>query len=96
MKIEKMLSQIEELFPEKKVCVMLDDEIPNWLDEGWEEDFENEFEAYNEAGRREAEDAIIEGIINSWVQKYNDRKELDTDSYLKLYEKIEDKYEVLK
>ncbi len=88
MNIEEAIKNIEKDFPEKKVAQMLDDEIPKWVDDGWEEDFDNESEAYEECGRGEAEDVVIDYIINTWIKKYNQNKKLDLNNHLKLYERI--------
>lgn len=47
----------------------------DWLDEDWEEEFENEHEAYLEQGRGEAEEQIRNQFTNAIGEKFFGLKE---------------------
>jgi len=91
--IEKIMQDIKNDYSEKKVLEDLDEEILNWAGPHWEEDgYENQYEWYAEFNNKEAEAAIIEQLINHWVHKYNNSKELDDDLYNDVYDKIRHTY----
>ncbi len=94
--IEEIVAQIYEDNLEDNVAEALDEEITNWVDQGWENDYESEYEWYSDCGTGEAEDVIIRNMIASWAYgPFGKGKELSTENYLKVYEGIKDKYEIL-
>ena len=44
---------------------MFDEEILEWVDDDWEEEYESEYDHYMDFGHGEAEDVIRETIVNS-------------------------------
>jgi len=88
MAIKKQITDyIKQQYTEDKVDDLVDDEIcsGNWLDGDWEDDFEDEHEAYNEQGRGEAETAVREAIqadIESHFNITNEQYLAQTDENL--------------
>ena len=57
--MEELLNYLNQNFDEQKVAEMLDEEIINWVDADWEEDYESEYDWYIDHNNNEAEDEII-------------------------------------
>ena len=69
--IDEIMKQILAEFSEEKVCEMLDEEILNWTESGWEDgEWDNEYDWYSDFGRGEAEYVIITQIKNWWRETY--------------------------
>lgn len=61
---EKLLFWLQTNFSEVRLQKMIQEEIPNWLEDDWENEHEDEYESYQEYNNREAESAVrmtIEG-----------------------------------
>ena len=87
--LEKILETIKKEYPELRVCELLDEEIPNWLDEGWEEDFDEPYDAYCEYGNGEAEDAVRHTLINIYGNNLSQTQQFALEEYLR------EEYEIL-
>lgn len=61
--MEELLNYLNQNFDEQKVSEMLDEEIINWVDADWEEDYESEYDWYIDHNNNEAEDEIINQIM---------------------------------
>ena len=61
--MEELLNYLKENFDEQKVAEMLDEEIINWVDADWEEDYESEYDWYIDHNNNEAEDEIVNQIM---------------------------------
>ena len=79
-KLELIESQISHLIDSFDFQSLLDDEIVSWdwIDPEWEEEFEDQFEAYSEHGRWEAESEVIDTFFKEnkkvfeWIDIYSD------------------------
>ena len=90
--IESILSQIKSEFSSKRVAEMYDDEWPNWIDDGWEDDgYDSDYDWYVDNNNGEAQDIVI-GEIISWVIKKNNLSEKDKSD---LYELIKREYQLI-
>lgn len=85
------LSKIKEEFSEDRVCQILDEEILEWVDDDWSDDYESEYEWYVDHNNDEAEDVVIGQIIN-WFKSNN---QLSEDDYLTLFDAIKNEYTCL-
>lgn len=92
MRIEEILETIKKDFSEEKVSEMLDIEIPNWTDSGWQEEFEDVYEWYWDHGGGEAEEATINKMIDHWVGNYNNGEELSPEDHLRVHFRIIQEY----
>ena len=93
--IEDIFKKIKEDYSEERVAMLFDEKVPEWLDGGWEEDFDDAYEAYQEQGRGEAEDEVIGDIIRGSLNRYYPNQKLKSDEFSQLREKIVREYDIL-
>lgn len=84
------MTRIKEKYSEDEVTSKLDEEIFNWINDGWEEDYDSEYEWYTEHNNGEAEEVVIDEIINWYKNTYN--KDISDDDYSILFDKIKSEY----
>lgn len=84
------MSKIKEQYSEEKVAEMFDNEILEWVDPDWEDEYESEYDWYMDHNNGEAQDVIIEQIINWYRSEY--KKELSDNEYLELFDEIKSHY----
>lgn len=93
--VKDVAQKILDKFSEDKVVEMFDDEIfsGHWLDEDWEDDYEDEYDAYLSTGRGSAEDEVIKSMIDWYQSEYGkiDNNDMIDDVILL----IKDEYEIL-
>lgn len=65
--IDFVMAKIKEEFTEDKVTQRLDEEILEWVDSDWEDDYESEYDWYQDHNNGEAEDVVIDEIID-WYE----------------------------
>ena len=88
--LEDLILYLGENFTQEEVTEMLDEEIINWVDEDWQEDYESEYDWYVDHNNKEAEDVVIE-VIRKQV-----KKDLpDLDDTIDVYDVIKELYEDL-
>jgi hypothetical protein len=90
--IDFAISKIKEQFSDDTICNMLDEEILEWVDSDWIEEYESEHDWYVDHNNREAEDIVIEQIITWYENKYGHLNERDK---LLLIDKLIDIYNCL-
>jgi broad-specificity NMP kinase len=88
--LEFAMSKIKEKYSEEKVAEMFDEEILEWVDSDWEQEYESEYDWYVEHNNGEAQDVIIEQIIDWYKKEYN--KSLSDNDYSQLFDKIKSHY----
>jgi hypothetical protein len=84
------MSRIKEKYSEDEVAEMFDNEILEWVDPNWEDEYESEYDWYMDHNNGEAQDVIIEQIINWYRSEY--KKELSDNEYLELFDEIKSHY----
>lgn len=87
------MSKIKEKYSDEDVANMFDEELLEWVDPDWEEDYESEYDWYMDHNNGEAQDVVIEHIIN-WYKKEFNRK-LSPDDEVKLFKSIKSNYSVI-
>jgi hypothetical protein len=87
------MSKIKEKYTEEEVAEMFDNEISEWVDPNWEDEYESEYDWYVDHNNYEVQDVVIENIINWYKKEY--KKDLSTDEYLELYDEIKSHYDLL-
>ena len=65
----------------------IDAAIPDFVGPGWEDEFDDIFEAYAEQGRGEAESQVLKEIIESASQSQG-LTDLTTDQYCEVFNKL--------
>lgn len=66
------LDKIKKEFSEDRVCQMFDEEILEWVDNNWEDDYESEYDWYIDHNNGEAQDVIIDQIVSWYRKNYGD------------------------
>ena len=88
--LEFAMSKIKEKYSKEEVVEMFDNEILEWVDPDWEDEYESEYDWYVDHNNGEAQDVVIEQIINWYKKEYN--KELSIDEYSELYNELKSHY----
>lgn len=87
---EAIAKQILEYNSEDSVQGQVDELIPEYLDDDWESEFDSAYEAYQEQGRGEAENAVLHTIINSFLQ--DNMHTVTTDGFVEIHEILKDEW----
>lgn len=87
------MAKIKDHFDEDKVIGMFDDEVLEWVDSDWEDDYESEYDWYVDHNNGEAQDSVINQIINWYKKEFN--KNLNIDEYSELFDAIKSEYDCL-
>lgn len=71
--MEKTLGAVKEYleknYDEDELTSSVDEVISDYIDDGWEDDFDSEYDAYQEQGRGEAELQVTTGIYEEILKK---------------------------
>jgi hypothetical protein len=87
------MAKIKEQFDEDKVIGMFDEEVLEWVDSDWQDDYESEYDWYIDHNNGEAQDSVINQIIN-WYKKEFDKR-LNIDDHSDLFDAIKSEYDCL-
>jgi hypothetical protein len=87
------MAKIKEQFDEDKVIGMFDEEVLEWVDSDWQDDYESEYDWYVDHNNGEAQDSVINQIIN-WYKKEFDKR-LSIDEHSDLFDAIKSEYDCL-
>ena len=87
------MAKIKDHFDEDKVIGMFDDEVLEWVDTDWEDEYESEYDWYVDHNNGEAQDSVITQIINWYKKEFN--KTLNTDEHSELFDAIKSEYDCL-
>jgi hypothetical protein len=87
------MAKIKEEFDEDKVISMFDDEVLEWVDSDWEDEYESEYDWYMDHNNGEAQDSVVNQIIN-WYKKEFDKR-LSIDEHSDLFDAIKSEYDCL-
>jgi len=87
------MAKIKEEFDEDKVIGMFDEEVLEWVDSDWQDDYESEYDWYIDHNNGEAQDSVINQIIN-WYKKEFDKR-LNIDDHSELFDAIKSEYDCL-
>jgi len=92
--LEFAISKIKEKYSESDINTMFDNELLEWVHLDWEDDgYDSEYDWYINHNNGEAQDVIIEQIIDWYKKEYN--KNLSTDDEIKLFKGIKSYYKTL-
>lgn len=87
------MAKIGEHFDEDKVIEMFDEEVLEWVDSDWEDEYESEYDWYVDHNNGEAQDSVINQIISWYKNEYN--KTLNIDEHSELFDAIKSEYDCL-
>lgn len=88
--MKELLEYLEANYSETHVCSLFDEEVLNWVEDGWEDDYEDDYEWYGDHNNGEAQDVIIDQIIDEIKNKFP-----DLDSSIDLHDLLKDRYDCL-
>jgi len=86
--LSKAKEYVSKKYPEKEMAREFDDEVLNWVNDDWEEEgYSDEYEWYDNYGKGEAEDAVIQNIIteveNELKKKFSGDEEFEFEQWLR-------------
>lgn len=87
------MAKIKDHFDEDKVIEMFDDEVLEWVDSDWKDEYESEYDWYVDHNNGEAQDSVINQIINWYKKEFN--KTLSIDEHSELFDAIKSEYDCL-
>lgn len=87
------MAKIKDHFDEMEVVGMFEEEILEWVDSDWEDDYDSEYDWYVDHNNGEAQDSVINQIINWYKKEFN--KNLNIDEYSELFDAIKSEYDCL-
>ena len=90
MNINDLFILITMTYTSQEIYDKIDEAKYSYVNDNWEEEFEDIFDAYNETGRNEAEDEIINEIINNHLSMIG----INDNQRLLLYNKLSDYYNI--
>lgn len=85
---DEIVAEVLDLHPESEVHDMVAEVIHEYLDDDWEDEFDDEFEAYEEQGRGEAEDSVLQSII----QPITDKHGCSLDEYCAILDQVKEEW----
>lgn len=92
MTIKQITAAISSKYPKDQIYSLIDELIPEYLDDNWKDEFNNIFEAYLETGRGEAESDILHSVIREHLAETN--SELSTDDFCKLFDSLKELWQI--
>ena len=87
------MAKIKEQFDDTKVAEMFDEEVLEWVDSDWQDDYESEYDWYVDHNNGEAQDSVISQIIRWFETTYN--QSLLSDDIVALTDAIKEEYDTL-
>lgn len=84
------MSKIKEEYSDMDVAKMFDEELLEWVDPHWEDEYESEYDWYMDHNNGEAQDVVIEHIINWYRKEFN--KEVKDEDFSELFNEIKSHY----
>jgi hypothetical protein len=82
MTVREVVETITKNNDEADVRGLIDEEMMEWVDDGWEDEFDDLYEAYTEQGRGEAERVVLEQLIK------DTGVELNTDQHCEVMDTL--------
>ena len=89
------MTKVKEEFLEDRVIEMFDNEVLEWVDEDWEDNYDSEYDWYTDHNNGEAQDAVINVILKWYFKNYNDGKSLPMDEYCEFFDAIKEEFNCL-
>lgn len=87
--IEFVITKIMEKFPEEEATSMFDNEILEWVDSDWADDYESEYDWYIDHNNGEAQDVVIDQLVDWYTTEYD---EISSDNKSELIDRIKEEY----
>lgn len=91
--LDLAITKIKEQFSDEEVISNYDEEILNWVEEDWADDYDSEYDWYIDHNNGEAQDVVVSDIISWYKGEFS--KELSLDEYSDLYDAIKSEYDLI-
>jgi len=88
--LDLAITRVKEEYSDDEVAARYDNEIMEWVDPDWEEDYECEYDWYIDHNNGEAQDVVIGEMINWYKRTYD--KDMSDDDYSELFDEIKSEY----
>ena len=62
---DEIFKLIEEKFSGDDIVEMFDDEVLNWVDSDWEDEYDSEYDWYIDHNNKEAEDVVFDNLLTA-------------------------------
>ena len=90
--IDFAITKIKEKYTEDFVTSRFDEEVLEWVDSDWKDEYDSEYDRYVDHNNGEAQDVVIDEIID-WYQ--SEHGSISVDEQIELKKKIQEEYECL-
>lgn len=90
--IDFAITKIKEKYTEDFVTSRFDEEVLEWVDSDWKDEYDSEYDWYVDHNNGEAQDVVIDEIID-WYQ--SEHGSISVDEQIELKKKIQEEYECL-
>lgn len=90
--IDFAITKIKEKYTEDFVTSRFDEEVLEWVDSDWKDEYDSEYDWYVDHNNGEAQDVVIDEIID-WYQ--SEHGSISVDQQIELKKKIQEEYECL-
>jgi hypothetical protein len=87
------IAKIKDEFDEDIVIGMFDEEVLEWVDSDWSNDYDSEYDWYVDHHNGEAQDVIINHLINWYESSFG---KITDDQHHELNDAIKEEYDCLK
>lgn len=91
--LDLSIAKIREHFSEDVVIDKFDNEVMEWVDSDWADDYDSEYDWYIDHNNGEAQDVVINELINWFTSEY--KKTLNMDQHSDLHNAIKQEYDCL-
>jgi hypothetical protein len=90
--VEFAITKIKDKFSEDEVNILFDNELLEWVDPDWSDEYDSEYDWYVEHNNGEAQDVVIDQLIDWYMKEYG---EISVDEQIELKDRIKKEYDVL-
>jgi len=80
-------------YDKEKIEQLFDEEIINWVDSDWNEDYDSEYDWYMDHGNGEAEDVVLDSLLSWYQNKYTEITVPEV--LLEVYKILKDHYDYM-
>lgn len=90
--IDFAITKIKEKYSEDEVTSRFDEEVLEWVDSDWKDEYDSEYDWYMDHNNGEAQDVVIDEMID-WYQ--SEHGNISVEEQIELKKKIQGEYECL-
>jgi hypothetical protein len=88
--LDLAITRVKEEYSDDEVAARYDNEIMEWVEPDWEDDYECEYDWYIDHNNGEAQDVVIGEMIDWYKRTYD--KDISDDDYSELFDEIKSEY----